>query len=185
MMQHGVESPSRWVIRFAPMIVSGARVLDLACGAGRHARLLAGTYGATVLAVDRDPAALENLKHVANVETRCVDLEAETWPLQGETFDAVIVTNYLWRPRFDDVLALIASDGVLIYETFAAGNEAFGKPSRADFLLQPNELLARVRNRLQIVAFEQGRVESPKAAVVQRIVAVGAERGWPTVLRDA
>jgi SAM-dependent methyltransferase len=181
-MHHGMEPPSPWVTRFAPLIARGARVLDLACGAGRHAKLLAGTYGANVVAVDRDAEALRALEHVANVETRCLDLEGETWPLAGETFDAVIVTNYLWRPRLDDVLALIAPDGVLIYETFAAGNEAFGKPSRADFLLQPNELLARVRNRLQIVAFEQGRVEFPKTAVIQRIAAMGAGRRWPVEL---
>jgi SAM-dependent methyltransferase len=178
-MMHGLEPPSPWVVRFAPLIKPGARVLDLACGAGRHARLLAERCNAQVTAVDRDPVAIGLLANLPNIAPQVLDLEDETWPLAGQTFDAVIVTNYLWRPRFDDVLACVAADGVLIYETFAAGNEAFGKPSRADFLLQPNELLARVRNRLQIVAFEQGKVELPKPAVVQRIVAVGPARGWP------
>jgi SAM-dependent methyltransferase len=179
---HGTDAPSAWVMRFAPLIKPGARVLDLACGAGRHARYLAEHRGARVAAVDRDPAALGLLANLPNIAPQVLDLEGETWPLAGQTFDAVIVTNYLWRPRFDDVLACVAPDGVLIYETFAAGNEAFGKPLRADFLLQPNELLARVRNRLQIVAFEQGKVELPKPAVVQRIVAVGTARGWPSAL---
>jgi SAM-dependent methyltransferase len=179
---HGTDEPSAWVVRFAPLIESGGSVLDLACGAGRHARYLAARCNAHVTAVDRDSAAIAWLANVSNVSPYVLDLEGDTWPLAEQTFDAVIVTNYLWRPRFDDVLACVAPDGVLIYETFAAGNEAFGKPSRADFLLQPNELLARVRNRLQIVAFEQGEVKFPKPAVVQRIVAVGPSRGWPTSL---
>jgi SAM-dependent methyltransferase len=157
-------------------------VLDLACGAGRHARFLAQSRGAIVTAVDRDPTAIAALANVPNITPQVLDLEGETWPLAGQAFDAAIVTNYLWRARFDDVLACVAPDGMLIYETFAAGNEAYGKPSRADFLLQPNELIARVRNRLQIVAFEQGKVELPKPAVVQRIVAVGSARGWPAEL---
>lgn len=179
---HGTDAPSAWVVRFAPLIEPGARVLDLACGVGRHARYLAAHCSAHVTAVDHDPVALGLLANVPNIAPQVLDLEGESWPLAGQTFDAVIVTNYLWRPRFDDVLACVAPDGVLIYETFAAGNEAFGKPSRADFLLQPNELRARVRNRLQIVAFEQGKVEGPKPAVVQRIVAVGAGCGWPSRL---
>jgi SAM-dependent methyltransferase len=179
---HGTDAPSAWVVRFAPLIKRSARVLDLACGAGRHARYLAEHRNAHVTAVDRDPIAIGFLANVPHIAPQVLELEGETWPLAGHTFDAVIVTNYLWRPRFDDLLACVSPDGVLIYETFAAGNEAFGKPSRADFLLQPNELLARVRNRLQIVAFEQGKVELPKPAVVQRIVAVGAGRGWPSAL---
>jgi SAM-dependent methyltransferase len=176
---HGAEAPSAWVVRFAPLIKPGARVLDLACGAGRHARYLAQSRNAHITAIDRDPVVIGMLANLPNIAPQVCDLEGETWPLAGQSFDAVIVTNYLWRPRFDDLIACVAADGVLIYETFAAGNEAFGKPSRADFLLQPNELLARVRNRLQIVAFEQGTVQLPKPAVVQRIVAVGVQRGWP------
>jgi SAM-dependent methyltransferase len=170
---HGLEPPSAWVTRFAPLIRRGARVLDLASGAGRHARYLASTSGVNVIAVDRDANALHALESVANVHTRCLDLEGDGWPLDGETFDAVIVTNYLWRPRFDALLALIAPDGVLIYETFAVGNEAFGKPSNPAFLLSENELLDRVAGEMRVVAFEQGRVDFPKTAVVQRIAAVG------------
>lgn len=182
-MQHGLEPPSAWVMRFLPLIARGALVLDLACGAGRHARVLALNAGARVVAVDRDAGALKNLAHLVGVETRCLDLEGPDWPLAGESFDAVIVTNYLWRPRFAEVLALIKPDGVLIYETFAAGNEAFGKPSRPEFLLAPNELLTRVQSAgMQVVAFEQGRVDQPKPAVVQRIAAVGAGRSWPATL---
>ena len=182
MSEHGGEAPSAWVMRFAPLIACGARVLDLACGAGRNARYVARACGAVVSAVDRDAAALETLKGTPNISPLLLDLEGEVWPLEGQTFDVVIVTNYLWRPRFDDLLGCVAPDGVFIYETFAVGNEAFGKPSRPDFLLQPNELLARVRNRLQIVAFEQGEVSLPKPAVVQRIAAVGSGCGWPARL---
>ena len=182
MSMHGSDAPSAWVMRFAPLIARGARVLDLACGAGRHARFMAQTCGAVVTAVDRDAAALETLKGVPDISPLLLDVEGDVWPLSGHTFDVVVVTNYLWRPRFDALLACVAPDGVLIYETFAAGNEAFGKPSRPDFLLQSNELLARVRNKLQIVAFEQGEVIVPKPAVVQRIAAVGSGRGWPARL---
>ncbi len=182
MNHRGVEPPSPWVVRFAALIAPGARVLDLACGAGRHARYFALQGGALVTAVDRDTDALASLKDIPNISAQCLDLEGDAWPLAGQTFDAVIVTNYLWRPRFDDLLASVKPDGVLIYETLAAGNEAFGKPSRADFLLQPNELIARVRNRLQIVAFEQGEITHPKPAVVQRLCALGAQRPWPPPL---
>ncbi len=181
-MHATIDSPSPWVVRFSALIAAGGAVLDLASGAGRHARYLAQHRACTVLAVDRDAASLAALAGIAGIQTQVVDLEGEDWPLAGTRFDAVIVTNYLWRPRFDDVLALLKPDGVLIYETFAAGNEAYGKPSRAAFLLQPNELLARIRNRLQVVAFEQGVVSQPKPAVVQRIAALGPARSWPTEL---
>ncbi len=180
---HGIDTPSPWVMRFAQLVPHGARVLDFACGAGRHARFFAQAREAYVVAVDRDADALAGLEAVNRVHTRCLDLEDDHWPFGGdEKYDAVVVTNYLWRPRFDDLLNLVKPDGLLIYETFAAGNEAFGKPSRPDFLLQPNELLARLRDRLQIVASEQGQVSAPKSAVVQRIAAVGPARQWPTLL---
>jgi SAM-dependent methyltransferase len=181
-MHATIDSPSAWITRFCALIAAGGTVLDLACGSGRHARYLAQQRACTVLAVDRDASVLASLAGVAHIETQVVDLEGDAWPLAGATFDAVIVTNYLWRPRLDDVIALLKPNGVLLYETFAAGNEAYGKPSRADFLLQPNELLARIRNRLQVVAFEQGVVAEPKPAVVQRIAALGPARLWPTDL---
>jgi len=166
--------PSAWVGRFAPLIPAGGAVLDAASGSGRHARLLAGS-GLRVEAVDRDGQALAALEGVSGVVTRVLDLERDPWPYPEACFDGVVVTNYLHRPRLGLLVAAVRSGGVLIYETFMRGNEAMGKPSNPDFLLCPDELLERVRPRLTVVAFEQGRVERPKPAVVQRICAVAGE----------
>jgi SAM-dependent methyltransferase len=162
--------PSLWVRRFAPLIAANGSVLDLACGSGRHTRLLAN-LGYRVEAVDRDAAALGDLKGLPNVTTRLVDLEGDAWPYAKARFDGVIVTNYLHRPRFDELLASLKAEGVLIYETFMAGNETLGKPSNPDFLLQPGELLQRVQPQATVIAFEQGRIEQPRPAFVQRICA--------------
>jgi SAM-dependent methyltransferase len=157
-------------------------VLDVAAGRGRQARLFA-SRGATVVAVDRDAAALAASAHVAGVTTRVADLETGTWPLAGETFDAVVVVHYLHRALFPHLVAALAADGVFLYETFAAGNEAYGRPTNPDFLLRPGELLAVVGDRLTVVAFEQGRIEMGDGpAVVQRIAAVGPRRTWPPSL---
>jgi len=173
---------SAWVERFAPLVASGARVLDLACGYGRHARFFAAR-GADVLAVDRDAAALATLKGEPRIATRVLDLEGGRWPLPGERFDAIVVANYLHRPLFPFLLAALADDGVLIYETFAHGNEAYGRPANPDFLLQRDELLQLAAGGLTVVAFEQGFVSAPEpGAVVQRLAAVGPGRPWPPVL---
>lgn len=166
------EPISGWVRRWAPIIPSG-EVLDLACGNGRHARHLAG-LGHPVLALDHDPEMLEKATGT-NITTSLVDLEAEdaVWPFAADRFAAVVVTNYLHRPLVDAVVSSLASDGVLIYETFAEGNEQFGKPSNPDFLLREGETLAwALQHGLRVVAYEEGRVEQPKAALVQRICAV-------------
>ena len=182
---HGIGEPSPWIVRFSPLVASGARVLDLACGQGRHARWFAGR-GCRVLAVDRDVAALAALAGVPGVETAALDLESGGWPLPGDRFDAIVVANYLHRPLFPDLLGALADDGALIYETFARGNEAFGRPSNPAFLLEPGELLRVVEGRLAVVAFEEGRVDADgHAAVVQRIAAVGARRVSPPVLPSA
>jgi SAM-dependent methyltransferase len=170
--------PSPWIVRFAHLVPREARVLDLACGHGRHTRFFAGR-GARVLAVDRDADALSTLAGVRGVETRVADLEAGGWPLGDERLDAIVVTNYLHRPLFAPMLAALAPDGALLYETFAVGNEAYGRPSNPDFLLREGELLERVSGRLHVVAFEQGEIALPKPAVVQRICAVGPARRWP------
>ena len=169
-------SPSPWVRRFASLILAGGHVLDVACGAGRHARLLA-QMGYRVEAVDREPLTLEQLKGQPGINTRVADLEKDAWPYEAASFDAVIVTNYLHRPIFPALLQALRPNGVLIYETFMIGNERFGKPSNPDFLLQPNELFDRVNNRLTVVAFEQGVIDAPKPACVQRICAVSAAAG--------
>ena len=162
--------PSLWVRRFAPLIPSGGTVLDLACGSGRHARMLA-SMGYRVEAVDRDAAAIDALAGVNRITTRLADLENDPWPYASASFDGVVVTNYLHRPRFDALLVVLKPGGVLIYETFMVGNETLGKPSNPAFLLRHDELLERVRSRLTVVAFEQGRVDEPKPAFVQRICA--------------
>ena len=116
----------------------------------------------------------------ARIETRALDLETGSWPLAGERFDAIVVANYLYRPLFPHLLAALADDGLLLYETFARGNEAFGRPSNPEFLLAPGELLAVAARGLTVVAFEQGFVSaSPRGAVVERLAAVGPRRPWP------
>lgn len=175
---HGTAAPSAWVVRWAHLIASGARVLDLACGQGRHARWLAAR-GARVTAVDRDAAALATMSTLANVTTLAADLEGAPWPFAaGETFDAVIVTNYLHRPLFGTIGASVAPGGVLIYETFAQGNEKYGKPSNPLFLLAPGELLDLAGEaNLRVAGFEDVTLPAPRAACVQRLCATRAVPG--------
>ncbi|HEX6735240.1 MAG TPA: methyltransferase domain-containing protein [Azonexus sp.] len=164
--------PSPWVAAHAERLPAGRPVLDLACGSGRHSRLLAAS-GWPVLAVDRDAAALAALQGIANISTACLDLEGAAWPLAGRQFAGIVVTNYLWRPRLADLLALLAPGGALIYETFMAGNEAYGKPSNPEFLLRPGELRAVVAAAgLREIAFVEGYVGQPKPAMRQAICAV-------------
>lgn len=164
-------APSAWVARFAPLVPRGASVLDVACGGGRHARLFAA-QGCEVEAVDRDAAALEQLQGVTGINAVAADLEQDVWPYVGRGFDAVVVTNYLYRPHFDALLASVKPGGMLIYETFMLGNERFGKPSNPAFLLEADELLQRLEGAFMVLAFEQGEVAEPKPAVVQRICAL-------------
>ena len=171
-MSHPGGAASPWLLRWAHLIRPGGRVLDLAAGGGRHSRWLA-TNGFAVTAVDRDAAAMAALDGVA--ETLVADLEAAPWPLAGRSFDAVLVTNYLWRPLFPAIVAAVGAGGVLLYETFAAGNESVGRPTRPDFLLARGELLV-VATGLQIVAFEDGFLGDPDR-FVQRIAAVRAVPG--------
>lgn len=151
-------------------------MLDLACGRGRHSRYLA-SRGFRVCAVDRDPAALEALAGVGRVEVRLADLESGAWPFAAGRFGGIVVTHYLHRPLFPQILDALAADGVLVYETFAQGNERFGRPSRPDFLLRPGELLDVVRGRLRVLAFEEGETAGPAPAVIQRICACGPQSG--------
>lgn len=178
---HAALAPSAWIVRFAHLVPAHAHVLDLAAGHGRHARLFA-SRGARVLAVDRDAAALATLAGVQGIETTIADLETGAWPFRDARFDAIVVANYLHRPLFPHLLAALGDDGVLLYETFAAGNERFGRPSNPDFLLRRGELLDVVRGRLTVVAFEQGEVGADRPAVVQRLAAVGPKRPWPPAI---
>jgi len=182
--RHDTLTPSPWVARFAHLIVPGTRVLDLACGHGRHALFFAAR-GAKVLAVDRDPVALATIPAMPHIETRTLDLEQGAWPFTGERFGAIVVVNYLHRPLFAQLRMSLADDGVLLYETFAMGNEAFGPPRNPNFLLRRDELLAvaALAPALTVIAFEQGLVlDVGRSAVVQRLAAVGAARAWPARL---
>ncbi len=169
----GPDSPSIWVERFADLIAPGL-VLDLAAGNGRHTSLMR-CRGHHVVAVDRNVAALHALRDpgVTIVET---DLEAAAaWPLGTQRFAGVIVTNYLHRPLFPAIVGAVDAGGVLIYETFAAGNERLGQPRNPAFLLQPGELLDAVRGALRVIAYEDCEVAAPRPAMVQRIVARAAD----------
>lgn len=168
---HDGTEPSAWVVRWADQVPAGGSVLDVASGKGRNTRLFAAR-GHPVEAVDRDPAVLSWLSGVANVTVRCADLEHGSWPYEGRRFAGVVVTRYLWRPLIPKLLAAVAPGGVLIYETFAMGNERYGRPSNPDFLLRPGELLEVVRGRLRVLAYEDLPVSDPRPAMVQRICAV-------------
>lgn len=166
---HGTEPASPWVRRFAPQITSG-EVLDLACGYGRHAKLFAA-MGLKVLAVDRDEAAIATLAQ-QGIATRLADLECgDPWLFGPERFACIVVTNYLYRPLFPHILSSLSPGGMLLIETFAQGNGQFGKPSNPDFLLAPGELLG-LSPQLRVIAFEDGYIDLPKPALVQRICAV-------------
>ncbi len=187
MSAHMIDTaPSPWVVRFAPLIPAGT-VLDLACGSGRHSLLLA-SLGMHVLAVDRDAAALQRLSS-DRVRTLCADLEAgdsqsshpsQLTPavrelLQPNHFAGIVVTNYLYRPLLPLLFASLVDGGVLIYETFAQGNSAFGKPSNPDFLLAHGELMDAARGapcKMRVVAFEDGFQVAPRPAMVQRLCAL-------------
>lgn len=173
---------SPWVVRFAPLVAPGGVVLDLACGSGRHLRLFHG-MGHPVVGLDRDLGGTVDLAGLDGVERVEADLETGvedgyTWPFPAWPFPAerrfagIVVTNYLHRPLLPALLAALEPGGVLIYETFAIGNARFGRPSSPAFLLRNGELLELARDRLHIVAFEQGEVATPKAAVIQRLCAV-------------
>jgi SAM-dependent methyltransferase len=163
---------SRWVSRFADLVPAGGRVLDVACGGGRHARSFL-QRGHPVTVVDRDTSGVADLGDDPNVEIVESDLEAgEPWPFAGRVFEGVVVTNYLWRPILADIVASVAPGGVLLYETFARGNEQFGHPRNPDFLLEPGELLEAVRGELRVAAYEDLIVEEPAPKAIQRIAAV-------------
>ena len=197
---HGLGAPSAWVQRYTPLLPPACRVLDLACGSGRHVQWLAGR-GHHVTGVDRDAAALAHVQaQVPDAELLQADVEADLWPLAGRQFDAIVVTNYLWRPLFPTLMGALAEGGIYLHETFADGNQHIGRPTRPDFLLQRGELL-RACAGLRVVAFEDGYEPGPGggtysgtdsgkdsgkdgARCVQRIVAVnetaavGIQKFW-------
>lgn len=168
--------PSPWIQRWSHLAAPGASVLDVACGAGRHLRWFA-QRGHPLLGLDRDGPALQAARQAvleaapqAQAQWLQADIENGPWPLAGQRFGAVVVTNYLWRPLLPAIVEAVGPGGVLLYETFASGNESVGRPARPDFLLQPGELL-RACQGLRIVAYEDGFLEAP-ARFVQRVAAV-------------
>lgn len=167
MKEHDIVAPSSWVVRWAPRITHGD-VLDVACGTGRHARFFL-QRDLQVTAVDRDP------QHIPRARFIQADIENGPWPLAGETFQGIVVTNYLHRPLFTVLKESLAEGGVLIYETFMAGNERFGRPSNPAFLLRPGELLAAFGD-LVVLGFEEGEVREPKPSVIQRLCAVRSQK---------
>jgi SAM-dependent methyltransferase len=170
---HVAGDPSSWIVRWSHLILAGGPVLDVAAGGGRHARWLAAR-GHPVVALERDPAALDLLGTIPGVQALAADLEdGSPWPFSDDRrFAAVVVTNYLHRPLLPRLVAALAPGGALLYETFARGNETVGKPSNPAFLLAPGELLDAVRGSLRVVAFEDGFTASPRPAFIQRICAV-------------
>ena len=169
--------PSPWVVRFIRAAPPGGGVLDVACGSGRHLRL-ALEHGLAATGIDRDISAVADLEGRPDVTLIAADLEdGRPFPLAGSRFGAVIVTNYLWRPILPDIVDCVASDGILIYETFAVGQERLGKPRNPAFLLRPGELLAAVAPRLTPIAYEHVRLADPPR-IVQRIAAVGPDHFW-------
>jgi SAM-dependent methyltransferase len=170
---HAVALPSPWVRRFVPLIRPRGRVLDLAAGNGRHTRLLRDC-GFAVVAADRDAAGIAAFIGDPLCTTHTLDLEdGASWAL-GAEYDGIVVTNYLHRPLFPALITALAPGGILIYETFAVGNERFGRPNNPEFLLRPGELVAVFGSALTVIAFEEGVVERPKPAVIQRIAAAKA-----------
>lgn len=170
--------PSDWLLRWAHLLAPGAQVLDVACGSGRHLRWL-HAQGFCTTGVDRDAIAIASLSALADSGAHLVqaDIENGPWPFAGQVFDAVLVTNYLWRARLPDIVGAVAPGGVLIYETFAQGHESIGRPARADFLLAPGELLQVCAGAgLRVVAFEDGFMSTPTPRFVQRVVAARAEQ---------
>ena len=168
---HASAVPSAWILRWRHLVPAGRPVLDVACGAGRHLHEFA-RHGHAVTGVDRDPQALAAAKGLLRGAGELVlaDIESGPWPFADRQFGAVVVTHYLWRSLLPTLVASVEPGGVLLYETFAAGNETVGKPSRPDFLLEPGELLVAC-NALRVVAYEDGFLTGPER-FIQRVAAV-------------
>lgn len=171
-----ISEPSPWVMRFASQVPAGAKVLDLACGSGRHTKIFLDR-GHPVTALDRNISRLAIAPDTPGLTVLAGDLEdGSPWPLAGQKFGAVVVTNYLYRPLFPKIIASLAPGGLLIYETFALGNERFGKPRNPDHLLKPDELMDAFGEALRVIAYEDIERPSPKSARIQRICAMCPDR---------
>lgn len=175
---------STWFRRFAHLLRPGGQVLDLAAGYGRHTRW-ALSLGCHAVAVDIDTDGLGDLVDLADTEIIAADLEQGSWPLGDRRFDAVLISNYLHRPHFARLPGLLRAGGVLLVDTFGAGNETYGRPRNPDFLLRPGELLQAFAGSLQIIAYEHGVEYVPRPAVRQRLCAWRAEHPAELEIRQA
>jgi SAM-dependent methyltransferase len=173
-MSHRLLEPSPWIVRFASLVATNATLLDAACGYGRHAKFFAAR-GVRVTAVDRDETAIDSLRGIDNILAELRDIEgadtsAETspdaWPYDRESYDAIVVCNYLWRPTFERMLDSMKPNGVLLYETFMMGNERYGKPSRPEYLLAAGELQSRVAQRFEIVETYEGAISNERNEII-------------------
>jgi SAM-dependent methyltransferase len=164
-----MQAPDPWIKRHIDLFLEGGKVLDLAAGAGRHT-LLSIALGHPVVAVDRDTSRLKKAAS-GNPDIRQHDLEARAWPLEGERFHGIIVCNYLWRPLFPAVAAALEPGGVLLWTTFALGNEEYGRPRNPEFLLRRNELITAFATDLEVIAFEDRILAGPQPAVRQSLCA--------------
>ena len=163
---HGTEAPSAWVQRWSHLVAPGGHVLDVACGYGRHMRWFA-ELGHPVTGLDRSPEAIAAVAPLGRAVK--ADIENAPWPLPGERFAAVVITNYLWRPLWPTLLESLAPAGILIWETFSVDHATVGRPSRPEFLLQHGELLSLCRS-LRVIAYEDGFAAHPDR-FIQRVVA--------------
>ena len=164
--------PSEWVKNHIKIIPNSGTVLDLACGTGRHTRLLLET-GRRVFALDCNISQLEDLRENDSVTIIKHDLEtANSWPFSPQTFDGIVVTNYLYRPLYPRIIDALAVNGVLIYQTFAVGNEKYGRPRNPDFLLKEDELLETFGTQLEVVNYSHGYIQKPSPAEMQSICCI-------------
>lgn len=161
--------PTRWLVDHQHLLARAGSALDVACGRGRNAIWLA-RRGLETLAVDRDPAALEDLGAEARrlalpLRTEAIDLERRDAHLPAAAFDVIVVVNYLHRPLFPALKEALRPGGILVYETFTRAQAARGKPTNRKFLLEPGELRTLVAP-LEVLVEREGDFDGKMLASV-------------------
>lgn len=162
---------SPWILKYGSLIPKERPILDVACGSGRHSFYMQD-LGYEVVAVDKDITAINANQFQSNISIFEADLERYLWPFSEQIFSGVIVVNYLWRPLFQNIIDSVVPGGVLLYDTFAQGNEKFGRPRNPDFLLAPEELKNLCRKKFDIIDYFHGVTKSPEPAMRQSIAAI-------------